>query len=108
MKILIETLTFETIIGILDFERLTPQQVIIDCTIDYPYANNHFINYAEVADTITQTMHQEKFELIETALEVLTTTLKKQFPLIQSLSLTIRKPAILPNCIVGIHHQKCF
>lgn len=108
MKILIENLTFESIIGILDFERTTPQKVHIDCTIEYPYSDGNFINYAEVAETIEMTMHQEQFELIETALEVLSTTLKNQFPLIKELSLTIRKPTILPHCSVGVQHTTQF
>jgi len=108
MKILIENLTFDTIIGILDFERLTPQKVSIDCTIDYPYASNQFINYAQIAEIIEQTMHKQKFELIETALEVLTITIKEQFPLIKELSITIRKPAILPYCTVGVQHTSLF
>ncbi|MDD5160984.1 MAG: dihydroneopterin aldolase [Sulfuricurvum sp.] len=108
MKILIENLTFDTIIGILDFERMTPQKVHIDCTIDYPYSHGNFINYAEVAEIIEMTLHREQFELIETALEVLSATLKEHFPLIKELSLTIRKPNILPHCTVGVHHTTRF
>ncbi len=102
MKILIENFTFDTIIGILEHERTIAQKVTIDCTIDYPYSDGHFINYAEVAETIEMTMNKEQFELIETALEILSVTLKKQFPLIKELSLTIRKPNILPHCSVGV------
>lgn len=108
MKILIENLTFETIIGILDHERTSAQQVRIDCTIEYPYANSDFINYAEVAQIIENTMKTEKFELIETAVSVLGTTLKNNFSLIQTLSLTIRKPNILPNCTVGVQKNFIF
>lgn len=108
MKILIEDLTFETIIGILDHERTSAQQVRIDCTIEYPYANGDFINYAEVAQIIEKTMKTEKFELIETALDVLGIMLKQHFPLIETLSLTIRKPDILPNCTVGVQKNFIF
>lgn len=108
MKILIENLTFESIIGILEEERSTPQKVTIDCTIDYPYSIGHFINYAEVAQTIEMTMKDKQFELIETALEVLTSTLKIHFPLIQELSLSIRKPDILQHCNVGVQHTTVF
>ena len=108
MKILIENLTFDTIIGILDFERTVPQQIRVDCTIDYPYSSGHFINYAEVAQTIQMTMDHERFELIETALEVLSVTLKNHFPLIRELSLSIRKPDILPHCTVGVEHTTLF
>lgn len=108
MKILIEDLTFETIIGILDHERTSAQQVRIDCTIEYPYANGDFINYAEVVQIIENTMKREKFELIETALDVLGIMLKQHFPLIETLSLTIRKPDILPNCTVGVQKNFIF
>lgn len=104
MKILIENLTFETIIGILDYERTSAQQVRIDCTIDYPYSEGNFINYAEVAEIIEETMNQKQFELIETALNVLESTLKQNFPLIEELTLTIRKPDILTKCTVGVLH----
>lgn len=108
MRILIENLTFDTIIGILESERLTPQRVIIDCIIDYDYAQNSFINYADVAALIQTTMHEECFELIETALETLGMILKNRFPLIRSLALTIRKPDILPNCTVGVQKNFIF
>jgi len=108
MRILIENLTFDTIIGILDFERTDLQKVQIDCTIDYTYTDADFINYADVARMIETTVQTEKFELIETALEVLAETLKHSFPLIQALSLTIRKPDILPNCTVGVQKNFIF
>jgi 7,8-dihydroneopterin aldolase/epimerase/oxygenase len=108
MNILIENLTFDTIIGIQDFERLTPQTVQIDCIIDYHYSLNFFINYVEVTQLIQTTMDKEKFELIEEALESLIKTLKEAFPRIHSMTLTIRKPTILPNCTVGVSHFKQF
>jgi len=108
MKILIEDLTFEAILGILDFERTAPQRIRIECIIDYTYIGGKFINYADVADCIKQTMQDQKFELIETALETLASTLKEQFPLIEALSLTIRKPDILASCTVGIKQNFIF
>jgi 7,8-dihydroneopterin aldolase/epimerase/oxygenase len=108
MKILIENLTFESIIGILDHERTTPQTVQIDCIIDYHYSMNFFINYADVVHLIQTTMDKEKFELIEEALESLSKILKDAFPRIHTLELTIRKPNILPNCTVGVSHCKQF
>ncbi len=106
MRILIEELTFETIIGILDYERITRQKIVVDCTIDYPYSEGNFINYADVTRLIETTMHSQQFELIETALEHLSLILKSHFGSIETLSLTIRKPDILPNCTVGV--QKHF
>lgn len=106
MKILIENLSFFTIIGILEEERITPQRVIIDCILDYTYTSVNFINYAHVADLIEKQMNAQKFELIEEALETLSQSLKQAFPSIEALNLTIRKPNILSNCTVGV--QKSF
>jgi len=108
MKIVIENLEFETILGILELERLTPQKISINCTIEYCYAQNEFINYAEVAAHIEETMKTKKFFLIEEALEYVTQTLKKSFPLIRELTLTIRKPNILTNCTVGVEYRTLF
>ncbi len=108
MRILIEDLRFKAILGILPKERTTPQNLQIDCIIDYSYEVNNFINYAEVADAIVHTMQDERFELIETALQTVALKLKADFPLIETLDLTIRKPDILPNCTVGVSHQFSF
>lgn len=108
MKILIENLTFDTIIGILEQERHTPQKIQIDCTIDYPYLSNTFINYADVVFLIKTTIQNEQFELLETALETLASILKENFSSIKTLHLTIRKPDILPNCTVGVQSTFSF
>lgn len=110
MKILIENLAFETIIGILDHERTVPQRVHVECIIEYPYTktNTNFINYAEVASLIETTMQTEQFELLETALQYLSVALKSQFSSIKTLSLTIRKPDILQNCTVGVQKNFIF
>lgn len=108
MKILIEDLEFEAILGILESERITPQKVSIRCTIEYAYSEKEFINYAEVAGLIEKSMTTEKFFLIEEALDFVTKALKKSFPLIRELTLTIRKPNILSNCTVGVEHHTLF
>jgi dihydroneopterin aldolase len=106
MKILIENLTFFTIIGILENERTTLQRVIVNCVIEYTYSQKQFINYAHVSDFIEKQMNTKKFELLEEALESLSQSLKQSFPSIETLDLTIYKPNILPNCTVGV--QKNF
>lgn len=102
MTIHIENLEFHTIIGILDFERVTPQKVRLQCRIDYPYTLDTFIDYARVSENIIECMQTEKFELIETALDTLSHQLKRHFPSIEKLFLKIDKPDILPNCTVGV------
>lgn len=108
MQILIENLSFEAIIGILDFERTTPQKVVINCTIDYEFQKEHFINYAEVATHIESSIKKEKFLLLEDAILSLKSTLKEIFPLISTLSLKISKPDILQNCEVSLQEKFVF
>ncbi len=101
MTIHVEELEFQCIIGILDFERVTPQDICINLTIDYSYTNE-FINYADITQVIKKSMIEEQFLLIEDALFYLSTKLKEKFPLINELHLKISKPSILPDCKVSV------
>ena len=101
MQIEIKDLSFECIIGILDFERVTPQNVCINTCITYTY-NQEFLNYALVAEHIESEMKTEQFELIEEAILSLNRSLKVTFPLISILFLKISKPDILANCEVSL------
>jgi len=108
MTIEIRALTFDCIIGILDFERVTPQRVIVDTLIDYDYDGEQFLDYAAVAEHIRTRMCEGEFALVETALQVLTDTLKTSFPVIKSLAITIAKPDILPDCRVSVTKKSNF
>lgn len=101
MTIEIKDLEFETIIGILDFERTTKQKVRVNCSIEYTYEHD-FLNYALIAEHIESEMIDHKFELIEEALLSLKCSLKEEFQLISTLFLKISKPDILANCEVSL------
>ena len=101
MRIHIDDLKFQCIIGILDFERTQKQDIILNLTIDYEY-KDEFINYADIVDLLKSTMIQKKFLLIEDALTNLSKILKKEFSKINTLSLKITKPSILPDCKVSV------
>ena len=103
MTIHVEDLQFQCIIGILDFERKIPQDVIINLTLQYQYDDN-FIDYVKVTQLIKDTMIRKKFLLIEDALSTLSKKLKKKFPKIDRLSLKITKPSILPGCRVSVEN----
>jgi len=102
MTIHIESLTFDTIIGILNFERTTPQTVIVDATIDYSYQNEHFINYADVISLIEKQMAEKKYELLETAIDELIKHIILKYPQIKKLNLKITKPNIIKNAQVAL------
>jgi len=101
MKISIEDLKFQCIIGILDFERTKEQDVIINLVISYEYIDE-FINYAEVTELIKSHMKNKKYLLIEDALRDLSQILKEKFSKINTLNLKITKPSILPDCRVSV------
>lgn len=107
MRIHIEGLTFETIIGILDFERVTPQKVILNLWIDYDY-QDEYINYADVSNCIKKHITQSQFFLIEEALNSLSKTLQKKFPLINRLHLKITKPSIMADSEVSVSDTYIF
>ena len=107
MTIHIEDLNFECIIGLLDFERITPQEVIINLELDYDYIDV-FINYADVAELIQNTLIHNKYELLETALNELFNLLSKEYSAIKKLQIKITKPNILPNCSVSLSNIKIY
>jgi dihydroneopterin aldolase len=106
MTIHVEDLKFQCIIGILNFERITPQDIIVNLTLDYNYKNK-FINYADIVQIIKDMMINEKFELIEDALNSINLKLNKEYKAIKSIDLKITKPSILPDCKVSVsNHYK--
>lgn len=71
MKIEIEQLTFKCIIGILDFERVKKQKVIINLSFDYDFSKDNFIDYSEVANLVKKSMKKNKFKLLEDAVKTI-------------------------------------
>ncbi len=107
MRIHIERLSFEAIIGILEHERVSAQEIVINLWIDYDY-KDEFINYADVSQNIQSHIKEQKFLLIEEALDSLKTVLKEKFPLIKTLFIKITKPSIMPNSEVSVSDTYSF
>ena len=103
MKIEISNLTFKAIIGILDFERIKKQKIIINLSFEYDFSNDNFINYAQVANLVEKTIKKEKFLLLEDAILHLETLLNKTYN-ITNLKIKISKPTILKNCVVSLEN----
>jgi len=105
MTIHIEDLIFECIIGLLDFERITPQKVIVDLEISYEYSSEEFINYANIVNDIKDELIKNKYKLLEDALLSIKNRLIKNYPKIKTLKLKISKPNILNDCSVGLSKE---
>lgn len=102
MTIHIEDLTFDVIIGLLDFERDRPQRVIINLQASYNYNNDQFIDYADMVLLIQNELKEKRYELLENALLGLKEILYTTYPDLQTLSLKISKPDILSQCTVSL------
>ncbi|MDY0124052.1 dihydroneopterin aldolase [Sulfurimonas sp.] len=101
MTIHIEDLKFQAVIGILDFERVKPQDVIVNAEIEYDDADG-FINYADIVQILKKTVIKGEFLLIEDALKEINLKLIKEYKAIKSINLKITKPSILPDCKVSV------
>jgi dihydroneopterin aldolase len=102
MTIHIEALTLDVIIGLLDFERDRPQRIRIDLEASYPYENGNFIDYADMVFLIEKELKEKRYTLLEEALLGIKNILSSAYPHIQTLSLKISKPDILPKCSVAL------
>ena len=101
MKIEISDLTFNCIIGILDFERIKKQKVIINISFEYEYSKDLFIDYSEISALVKKTMKEQKFLLLEDAILYIESLLQNNYK-ISYLKIKISKPNILKNCIVSL------
>lgn len=105
MRVHIEDLTFKCIIGILPFERINKQRVIINLSFDYDYSADYFIDYSEVSKIIKKELKKKKFELLEDTI-IHTETLLYKLYKINNLKLKITKPDILKDCFVSLSNYK--
>ena len=104
MTIHIEDLKFQCIIGILDSERVTPQDIILNLKIEYKRSND-FLNYADIVEIVKSNMIKNEFLLIEDALDNLNLKLIKEFSSIKTIKIKITKPSILPDCKVSVSNH---
>ncbi len=108
MTILVKNLTFDAILGILDFEREKPQKIFVNVKIKYNYEQKNFIDYATVVKLLKSNIIKNRYQLIEDALNSSTALLKEKFPQIKKISIEIFKPDILPDSTVGVKIKKNF
>ena len=99
--IVIEDLTFRAVLGILEKERKKEQPIVVNLKIEYENKKN-YIDYAKVCNIVQKTIQYGKFLLIEDAIDEIEIKLKKEFKQIKELYLSIKKPEILKNALVGV------
>lgn len=105
-SIIIEKLEFDTIIGILPSEREKPQKIIIDAVFEYQ--SEDFLDYVLLKDTIKELFIKNKYFLLEDAIKDITSYLKESFSCLKKMEISIKKPTILQDCIVGVKTKIIF
>ena len=106
MTIEIEDLTFYTIIGLLEHERVNEQRVIINLSANYNYKDGNFIDYVKICELIKNHIKESKFKLLEDALLSTANILINNFSSINSLKIKITKPDILTDAKVSLYYEK--
>ena len=117
--IIIEGLKVETVVGCFAWERQIQHPLMLDLIIatnlSQAAASDELqdtLNYAEICSISTQVIQHAAPKLIEHAAQLVLDALFTTFTAIESISITIRKPAIIPEAnSVGIRlerHQNDF
>ncbi len=101
-KIHIEGLEVLALIGVYDWERQNKQRLLVDVvlTADLSLAGqsddvNDTLNYAVIAEQITEFCAASEFKLIEALASQLADSLLNNFSKLQAIKLKISKPDIL-------------
>ena len=93
----------ETKLGVPDWERLTPQTIILDIEIGMPHSRScqtdaieDTIDYGLVVSRIRETLKEHSFKLVEALAEHVCQLILKEFgaPWVK---IKVAKPAILPG-----------
>lgn len=99
----ISDLKVNCIIGIYPFERNIEQDLYIDLTITHDFKNAHksenvndTIDYANLAESITNLGISKKYQLIETYAEDAASLVLTQFK-VDSITIKIKKPGAVKN-----------
>ena len=112
--IIIEGLKVETVVGCFNWERQIIQPLMLDLTINnnLEQASNSdelddTLNYAEICEISAQVIQQAKPKLIEHAAKLVLDALFSTYPSVESIMITIRKPAIIAQAnSVGIRLER--
>ena len=112
--IIIEGLKVETVVGCFNWERQIIQPLMLDMIIqtDLEQSSNSddlddTLNYAEICEIAAKVIQDAKPELIEHAAKLVINALFSTFHAIESINITIRKPAIIAQAnSVGIRLER--
>ncbi len=93
----------QTKLGVPEWERMTPQTIILDIEIGYDLSNacqsddvNDTIDYGAVVSRVRDTLKENSFQLVEKLAEHLCQLILNEFNAL-SVKIKVAKPTILPG-----------
>ncbi|ENX05980.1 MULTISPECIES: dihydroneopterin aldolase [Acinetobacter] len=112
--IIIEGLKVDTVVGCFNWERQIIQPLMLDLTIHNDLSQaalsdelEDTLNYAQICELAAQVIQEAQPKLIEHAAQLVLECLFTTFPSIESITITIRKPAIIAQAnAVGIRLER--
>ncbi|MCI5539671.1 MAG: dihydroneopterin aldolase [Campylobacter lanienae] len=97
ISVFVDNFEFDTIIGLLDFERLNSQKICVSMEFEAC----EFVDYAAVCEITQREFNENKFYKVEDALEYFAIKFKAIYPSLTKFYMKISKIEIVPNAIVG-------
>jgi len=101
--IFLEQVTVKTKLGVPEWERLTPQIIILDIDISYDLSNScqsdaiaDTIDYGLVVSRIRETLSKHSFKLVEALAEYICQLILKEFKA-ERVKVKVAKPGIMPG-----------
>ena len=108
-RVIIEGLKCQARVGVTEAERRQPQELLVDITFPMSLAKagqhddlSATIDYAAAAALTQQVASAKPYNLVEAVAESIAAALLKQFPLVQSVELRIRKFSVPSAASVGV------
>ena len=93
----------QTKLGVPEWERMTPQTIILDIEIGYDLSRacqsddvNDTIDYGAVVNRVRETLQENSFQLVEKLAEHLCQLILKEFNAL-NVKIKVAKPTILPG-----------
>ncbi|WP_273404673.1 dihydroneopterin aldolase [Campylobacter avium] len=99
-KLKIKDLEFETIIGILDFEREKKQRIVLNADFLYEFSKE-ILDYRLLREFLLKAFEQN-FDTLENALMYFKENIPKNFNNIRYFNIQLSKTQIFTDCVVSV------
>jgi dihydroneopterin aldolase len=103
-NIKIQNYQLDAILGVLDFERVNTQRIEIDFQCTYRDKEN-YIDYMSIANFIKDAIIDNKYLLIEDAIDDICENLEKEYDNMKDIYLQIKKIDVLESGYVSVSNK---